>query len=276
MMRKLVADSASNVKTMEGVPYAYAPLKISTSEREFVDDDNFSIRDMLDHLRAYKGKSGTACPSVSEWLDAFGDADEVFCSTITSNLSGSYNSARVAAEEYMEANPGKKVFILDSFSTGPEQEMHLEKFRELMATDMTFEEIRDEMEAYAKTTHLWFFLSSVNNLARNGRVSTAAAVATGILGIRILGRASVVGTLESMTKCRGEKKAIVELYAKMKEEGFRGGKVRIGHTCNEEAAEKLAALIRAEYPDCDIKSRCNTGLTGFYAEEGSVLAAFEG
>ncbi|MBR7150591.1 MAG: DegV family protein, partial [Oscillospiraceae bacterium] len=78
MMRKLAADSASNVKTMEGVPYAYAPLKISTSEREFVDDDNFSIRDMLDHLRAYKGKSGTACPSVSEWLDAFGDADEVF------------------------------------------------------------------------------------------------------------------------------------------------------------------------------------------------------
>lgn len=275
MTRKLVADSASNIKAMEGVAYAYAPLKISTAEREFVDNDAFELRPMLDHLRAYKGKSGTACPSVSEWIDAFGGADEVFGTTITSNLSGSYNSARVAAEEYMAENPGKKVFILDSLSTGPEQELLLEKFRELAGAEMSFEEICEEMRAYAGKTHLLFFLSSLNNLARNGRVSAAAAAAAGLLGIRVVGRASDVGTLEQLHKCRGEKKALAQVYECMKEAGFAGGKVRISHSCNEEAAEKLAALIRADFPDCDITMRLNTGLCGFYAEEGSVLCGYE-
>ena len=74
----------------------------------------------------------------------------------------------------------------------------------------------------------------------------------------------------------GEKKAVKKIYACMKEAGFAGGKVRIGHTYNDEAVESLTALIRADFPDCDIRTRYNRGLCCFYAEEGGFLIGFEG
>ena len=96
MKRKIVADSSANLYTLEGVDFASAPLVISTSEKEYRDDINLNVRGMVEDLASYKGRSGTACPGVGDWLTAFGDADEVFCSTITANLSGSFNAAMTA------------------------------------------------------------------------------------------------------------------------------------------------------------------------------------
>ena len=87
---------------------------------------------MLKELKEYKGKSSTACPSVGDWLEAFGDADIVYGSAITSHLSGCYNAAAIAADEYRGRYPGRKVFILDTLSTGPEMELITEKYRELI------------------------------------------------------------------------------------------------------------------------------------------------
>ena len=53
---------------------------------------------MVEDLKAHKGKSGSSCPNVGEWLEAFGDADMIFGVTISKNLSGSYNAAQQAAE----------------------------------------------------------------------------------------------------------------------------------------------------------------------------------
>ena len=68
---------------------------------------------MVEDLKQYKGKSGSSCPNVGEWLEAFGDADEVFGITISKHLSGSYNAARHAADTYMAEHPARKAFIFD-------------------------------------------------------------------------------------------------------------------------------------------------------------------
>ena len=78
-----------------------------------------------------------------------------------------------------------------------------------------------------------------------------------------------------MHKCRGEKRAISKIWECMKELGYRGGKVRLRHSYNLEAAEKLAELIRGEYPDCDLKIGPNRGLCCYYAEEGGLLVGFD-
>ena len=95
---KIVADSSSDVLTLAGMPFASAPLKIVTAEKEYTDDSDLNVPAMVEDLLAYNGKSGSACPSVGDWMAAFGDAHNIFCVTITSNLSGSYNAARLAAE----------------------------------------------------------------------------------------------------------------------------------------------------------------------------------
>lgn len=276
MRIKLVADSSANINVMSGVDFESVPLKIVVGDEEYTDNANLAIGDMLKALKEYKGKTSTACPGVQEWINAFGNADVVFGVAITSGLSGCYNAAKIAAEEYMEANPGAKVFMLDSLSTGPEMELILEKYQGLIAAGKSFEEIRDEVKEYSKNTHLMFSLETLSNFAKNGRVSPAVAAAVGLLGIRVVGRASDEGTLEPMHKCRGEKKALQQILTTMKELGYAGGKVRIAHSYNPEAAEKLRDLIYSEFPESDIAIRFNRGLCCYYAEEGGILIGFEG
>lgn len=275
MKIKLVTDCSANICKNITRDISYIPMKIVTDEKEYVDDMNLDIPQMLAELKSYKGKSGTACPSMMDWIEAFDGADIVYGVSLTSNLSGCYNAGIIAAKEYMEIHEGAKVFLLDSLSAGPELELILEKYQELIEAGMEYKDICKAIVQYRKTTKLMFSLTSVDNLAKNGRVSTVVAKAVGLLGIRIIGQASHEGTLEPMHKARGEKAALVQLFASMEAGGFAGKKVRISHTYNEKAVKVLMDMIYAKYPDCDISVTENRGLCCFYAEDAGILVGFE-
>lgn len=275
MSIKIIADSSSDVYTLAGGIYESVPLKIMTDEREYVDDQNANVEEMTNYLTEYKGKTTTACPAPGDWLKAFGKYKKIICVTITSNLSGSYNAAMVAKHQYEEENPGSEVFIVDSLSAGPELGLIIEKIQEFIKEGKTFEHIKEKIMEYKEKTSLLFSLESLNNLANNGRVSRPVAAIAGILGIRLVGKASDVGTLEPMDKVRGEKKAINTIISHMKEMGYKGGKVRINHCFNLEAAQKLKALIEEKLSGKDIKIAQTGALCSFYAEKGGMLVGFE-
>lgn len=272
---KIVADSSGNLHRIEGNTITTVPLKIVTDEREFCDDPSLNVEEMLSYMQNYSGRSGTSCPNVGDWLDAFGDAQAVFAVTITSGLSGCYNAAQQAARVYRDEHPGRKVCCLDSLSTGPEMVLIVEKLQEWMAKGLDFEEIEKKIHAYMKSTHLLFMLERMENLANNGRVSPLVAKAAGLLGIRVVGSASDKGTLQSEHKCRGEKKALTTILSCMTERGYEGGKVRIAHCGNVKAAIEMSALIRNVYPDADVQLHECGGLCCFYAEQGGLLLGYE-
>ena len=274
MNYKIVVDSSSDLLALEGVSFASAPLKIQAGEREFVDDANLDVAEMVEYLKHYTGRSGTACPSAGEWLEAFGEAEHVFCITITSNLSGAYNSAMVAKYEYESAYPGRKVGVLDSLSTGPEMGLMAEKIRELVEQGEEFEAICEKVRDYAQSVELLFTLGSLNNLANNGRVNPAVAKVCGVLGIRIVGKATD-GRLDPQHKCRGEKRSIQQMISMMKELGYQGGKVRISHCLNPDGAEAMCQAVRAEWPGAVIAVGEARGLVSFYAELNGLLVAVE-
>ena len=276
MKIKIVADSSANLRTLEDNSLVSVPLTLRTDEKEFVDDASLNIEEMTDYLANYKGKSGSACPSSQDWFDAFGDAEYVFAIAITSNLSGSFNSARVAKEQYEEEYPDRKVFLIDSLSAGPELKLIVEKIQELAAQGESFENICEAITEYQNKTHLVFMLKSLTNLANNGRVSPAVAKIAGLLNIHVVGIASEVGTLEQKEKARGEKKAIAAMKKIMEDLKYVGGKVRIDHCFNLEGAQQLKDLILAAFPNADVKIGENYGLCSFYAERGGILAGFEG
>ena len=275
MTFRIVADSSADLITTEDKRIVSVPLKILTDNKEYVDNENLDVKGMTDDLAAYHGKSGSACPGVGDWMDAFGDADRIFCITMTSNLSGTYNSAMVAKETFESENPEKKVCVIDSLSTGPEMQLIKEKIEELLAEGKSYEEICEMVASYQKTTHLAFMLKSLTNLANNGRVSPAVAKIAGVLGIHVVGIASEVGTLEQKGKSRGEKKAILSLWSQMKELGYKGGKVIINHCFNEEAAKQLAEMIKNEFAHAVVKIGTTRGLCSFYAEQGGMLVGME-
>ena len=273
---KIVADSSANLPSLAGISYASVPLKIVTDEKEYVDDAALNTEQMVCELEAYKGRSGTACPSVGDWLEAFGDARYVFTVAITSNLSGAHNSALQAKEIYEDTHPDRRVICLDSLSTGPEMVLIAEKIRELVAEGLDIDAIETQVREYMQKTHLLFSLESMDNLAKNGRVSKVAAKAAGILGIRVVGKASDVGTLQQLHKCRGEKKALQTMLEEMEAHGFTGGRVRIAHGLNPAGAEALLDVIRSAHPDIEAAIVPFSGLCCFYAERGGLMVGFEG
>ena len=273
---KIVADSSANLPALAGIAYASVPLKILAGEKEYVDNAILDTEQMVRDLEAYQGRSGTACPSVGEWLEAFGDADYVFTIAITSNLSGSHNAAVQAKDMYEELHPDRHVCCLDSLSTGPEMVLVAEKLVELLDAGLDFETVEAQVREYMKKTHLLFSLESMDNLAKNGRVSKVAAKAAGILGIRVVGKASDVGTLQQLHKCRGEKKALQTMLEEMVAHGFTGGKVRIAHGLNENGAKALLEVIRSAYPNIEATIVPFGGLCCFYAERGGLMVGYEG
>ena len=272
---KIVADSSCDIFELSGVAYETAPLKIITAQKEYVDDKNLDVWQMVNDLQNYKGKSSTSCPNTQDWLNAFGEADEIYCVTITGTLSGSYNSALMAKSAYEEIHPERKVFVLNSLTAGSEIGLIIEKIRELINGDKSFEEICNGITEYSSNTALLFMLESMKNLANNGRVSPLTARMAGILGIRVVGKASSRGDLEPLSKCRGEKRALDTMIEHMESIGYKGGKVKIAHCFNETAGKELKKRIEQKYKGVKVDLYNCGGLCSFYAEKGGLLVGFE-
>ena len=272
---KIVADSSANLMELKTVAFDVAPLKIIADRQEFVDNRDLNLTEMIHFFRNYKGRSQTSCPNPEDWLTAFGDAEDIFCVTITSGLSGSHNAACIAREMYESEHPGRRVFVIDSLSAGPELTLIVEKLEELIVQGKSYEEICAYMPEYQKKTGLLFMLESLNNFAANGRVPPAVAKIAGILGIRIVGKASDAGTLEPTDKCRGEAKSLSAILKRLKESGLKTGRVQLAHCLNEAAAETLKTMIETELPEVTVKIGTNLGLCSYYAEKGGLLVGFE-
>ncbi len=272
---KIVADSSANMLHLGAFPFAAAPLKVITDEREFVDDAALDLDEMTAWFERYKGRSKTSCPSPADWLQAFGDADEVYCVTITSGLSGSFNAACIAKQMYEAEHEGKRVCVIDSLSAGPELVLIIEKLEEYIKQELPFDTICAEIERYQQQTGLIFMLESLKNFAANGRVSPALAKIAGVLGIRIVGKASAQGTLEPTNKSRGEARALTTLIDNLRQAGLKTGKVRIAHNQNEVAAETLRDMLLTVLPQADVQIHICRGLCSYYAEKGGLLVGFE-
>lgn len=274
MRVKFVADSSCDMQDAEYSNLVTVPLTISTDSDSWLDE-NLNIHEMLNVLEEYKGRTYTACPSMASWMKIFEGADIVYVATITSGLSGTYNSAMAARELFLKEHPNVKIHVFDTLTTSAEMRLLMEKLMELDSQGNSFEEVCRKADEYLKRTRLLFSLKSLHNLAQNGRVNKALASAVGVLGISIICMASPEGTLRPITKSRGDKKVVAKLLEQLKELGYSGGKLRISHVENEALAEQVKLAVTEKYSGADIKIYRARGLCSYYAERGAVLIGCE-
>ena len=273
-MKKIVADSSSNQYVFPGIPYDYASLQITVDGRNFTDDKDLDLVEMVDALEHTKKSSSTACPSTGDWLSKFEGADEIYVITISGKLSGSYGSAKMAEKEYLEEHPEAKIWVIDSRMTGPGMRMIMDKINELSAQGYEFEEIKQKTIEYMEKVKLCFLLASVNNLANAGRLNKLLAKAIGVLDIKMLGRAKE-GVIDPFGKFKGQKRAVRETFIEMMNQGYDGGKVRIDHVLNEKDAETLKGYITEKFPDADVIIDTCKGLCSYYAERNGYIVGYE-
>jgi fatty acid-binding protein DegV len=142
---------------------------------------------------------------------------------------------------YEAENPGKQVCVIDSLSAGPELVLIIEKLEALIAQGMPFEDICREIGAYQQQTGLTFMLESLKNFAANGRVSPAVAKIAGVLGIRIVGKASDKGTLAPTDKCRGEDRSLQAQHF------HQAQPLRPFYDCRKEKYRQSGFALRQDY-----------------------------
>lgn len=272
---KIVSDSAADLLALPHLPFSSVPLKVITLQKDYIDDEHLSVEGMVNDLKIYKGRSSTSCPNTDEWLEAFGNAEEIYCFTITGTLSGSYNAALGAKKIYEETHPKCRIFVFNTLSASSEIRLLIEKTEDLILSGLRFEEVCQGITAYREKTGLVFMLASMRNFANNGRVSPAVAKFAGLMGIRVVGKASDRGDLEPLDKCKGQPKALATLLSRMMEQGYRGGRVMIAHCYNAEGGTALKQLIKAKFPHAYVSVYPCRGLCSFYAEEGGLLVGFE-
>ena len=272
---RIIADSSCDLYQIKDTDFKTVPLTIYTDERSFTDSTDLNVSEMLDYLAAYKNRSYTSCPSIDAWLEAFQGADEIFVVTITSALSGSYNSALSTAQMYTDENKKAKVSVIDSLSTGGEEILLIEKLIELQKEGLSFEQIDEKVRDYAKTTRLFFSFFSVHNLAQNGRVNKVVAASLNVLNIGVTGTATAEGKIAVTGKARGEKKCQKILLDEMEKAGFNGRRAIITHTENEEGAKSLKELVLSKYPEADISIYPTRGLCSYYMERRGVVICLE-
>lgn len=276
MKFKIIVDSSSNLvnsyyQDKKDVAFKVVPLTIRIGQEEFIDNDELDVNRMLDVLRLNDGGQ-SSCPSPNDYLRELDEAEYSFIITITSKLSGSFNSACVART--MCKNP-EHVFVIDSKGTAGSIVLIAEKLFELINENKEFSVITNEITAFRNSVNLLFALDRFDNLVRNGRMSKLTAFIAEKIAIKPLCYADdgEIKIKEKIRTFRGVIKRMTHYIGKMCEDTTNKICI-IAHTRNESAALELKKDIEENYHFKEVRVMENRGLCAFYALEGGLIVTF--
>jgi DegV family protein with EDD domain len=202
--------------------------------------------------------------------------------TLSSGISGVYNSAMIARDMLRDEYPEQRILIVDSLAASSGYGLLMDKLADLRDEGKSLEEVyRFAEENKLKLNH-WFFSSDLTFFVKGGRVSKTAGFVGGVLSICPLLNVDYEGKLIPRQKIRTKKKAIVEIVDKMESLAEGGldysGKCFISNSACLEDAKAVAELIEQRFPKLDGKVRIeNIGTTiGSHTGPGTVALFFWG
>ena len=278
MIWHLVSDTASDLYTLEGgegqMDFTTIPFTIRIGGTEYIDNENIPIPEMIEANETHAEVAQTACPSPEDWREKFSAPGPVIAFTISSALSGSYNSACTARNMLLEDEPDKQIAVIDSKATGPEEAMLVWKARDLILEGRTFDEIEKELNAAAERIHTSFALASYHNLIKNGRVSRLKGFIAGHLGFWGIGIGDENGEIAIRGKARGSKSMVRFLTEELQKVGLAGKQIVISHCMNEKDALALKESLLTAFPGISVLVQPTRGLDSFYAERSGLIVGY--
>lgn len=275
---KLVSDSGCSLLVPEktDIDHAVVPFTISAHDTDYTDDADIDIEDMLRHIEESKSGGRTSCPSPHAWLKAWGDAENVIAFTLSAAMSGSYNSAIAARHMAIEKNPDRNIAVINTCGAGVLPECLANIIYEGVEDGDSFDTIAGAADKAVRETQVMFALGSLDNLIKAGRINKLVGYAAHRFSISAIGVASPGGRIELRHKFRGMKRIYGKLIETLREAGFDGGELVISHCMNEEGAEKLGHLIKAEWLDTEVSVVPASGLCSYYMGKGGMIITYHG
>ncbi len=275
MSYKIVMDSAGEINERIAGKVISVPLTVSINGKDYVADENMDIDTFRAEVRESKEPPRSSCPSPDAFCNAIGECERCYIITVTSALSGSYNSARLGLQMYLDENPGKKGFVFDSLNASGGEALIAEKIIELEEAGVEYEEIVKQIEEYIPTVTTNVVLEDLSVLYKNGRLSKVAYVATSLIDlVAVLGLRD--GELVKIAQARGIKRALKTLaetsVADIRKKGIK--KVTITHSAAPERAESLKKALLEGGVEADIAIMPTGGLVSMYAGEKGLVISY--
>lgn len=277
---RIVADSSCDLQEKdladETLGFSTVPLTIHVGDTSYTDVPTTDCLKMLTHMKEYKHGSSSSCPSPDDFAREILKAANCIVVTITSGLSGTYNSALTAAKMIKEEHPLHNIHVIDSLATSGTMVLILRYVRKLIKQGLAFDEIVGRAESYRDSLRILFSLASFDNLIKTGRMPRVAGLLATALNIRAVATATPQGVIQVLEKPRGQKAAIERMIKRMIQIKDMSGKpVVISHCNNPDGALAVKdELLKACLEVGEISILENRCLNSFYAGDQALLMSF--
>ncbi len=276
MSYRIIVDSCGELtdEMKKSGMYKSAPLSIEVNGTHVADDNTFDQARFLRLVAESPHCPRSSCPSPEEYMSLYDcGADRVYVVTLSSELSGSYNSAELGRKLFEEEHSDKKIYVFNSRSASVGETLIAMKIRECEERGMDFEEVKECVESYIKGQNTYFVLENLDTLRKNGRLTGIKSLVASALNIKPVMGSTPAGTICQLGQARGIKRALDKMTdhivqnAESPEEKVLG----IAHCNCPERAEKVREILLGKLK---VKSSfiVNTaGISTMYANDGGII-----
>lgn len=276
MSYKVIVDSCGEFTPEMNADerFQHVSLGIQIEDTHLTDDENLDQKELLKRIAESAQCAKSSCPSPEKYMESYHcEAERIYVVTLSSELSGSYNSAVLGKNLYEEEYGEKDIYVFNSRSASVGETLIACKIQECEEAGMDFETVIQNVEQYIETQHTYFVLENLDTLRKNGRLTGIKSLVAGALNIKPVMGSTPEGTICQLDKARGMKKALVKMADCVAADVTNAGEkiLAIAHCNCEERALEVQRMLKERFA---VKSSfiVNTsGISTVYANDGGII-----
>ncbi len=278
MSYKIIVDSCGELpkELKASGHFETVSLEIFVDDYRIVDDESFDQADFLRRMKESPNCPKSTCPSPEQYVQAYDcEAERIYVVTLSSQLSGSYNSAQLGKKLYLEEKGAKKIHVFDSKSASVGQTLIAMKIQEYEKAGKPFEEIIPKTDQFVEEMNTSFVLESLEALRKNGRLSNIKAFVAGALNIKPVMGATPEGTICQLGQARGMVRAIDKMIRDLVEKTRNPQEkiLAISHCNAAKRAQAVAEKVREIGNFKEVFVIDTAGISSLYASDGGIIMA---
>ncbi len=276
MSYKVIVDSCGELteEMKANGNFETASLTMEVGGVRIIDDASFDQADFLRRVAECPESPKSSCPSPEDYMEKYRcEAERVYAVTLTAELSGSYNSAVLAKNLYIEEYGEKNIHIFNSRSASIGETLIAMKVQECEEAGMSFEQVVDTVERYIDGQHTYFVLENLDTLRKNGRLTGIKSLVAGALNIKPVMAATPEGTICQIGQARGIKKALSKMVDQIAGE-TQGAEEKILAISNCNCRERAQEVQRMLLSKMKVKASFivdMAGISSMYGNDGGII-----
>ena len=276
MRYKIVIDSCGELldEWKDDEHFESVPLTLMVGAEQIIDDETFDQAAFLKKVADCPECPKSACPSPERYMKAYDcEAEHIYAVTLSSELSGSYNSALLGEKLYKEEGGEEKIHVFNSRSASVGETLIGRKIQECEEAGMDFKQVVETVEAYIEEQHTYFVLENLDTLRKNGRLTGLKSLVVSALNIKPVMGSTPEGTICQLDKSRGMKKALAKMAEHVAKDAVKPEKkiLAIAHCNCPERAEAVRKLILEKVKVKDSFIVDTAGISSMYANDGGII-----